>query len=405
MTLRSRFNNQFKNSNLNVALVGAGQMGQGIVSQISKQEKIHLSYIIDRNREKAEEAVARYKKNKLDLPSIETDLISLDLLDVDVVIEATGSPISGAIVSEFVLNQGIDLILLNVETEATIGLELRKIAQENNCVVTVGHGDEPTAAMELYNFAKDLSFDVISIGKGKNNIFDQFAIPTDLENEANKKKMSSKMLTSFVDGTKTMVEMTALANAIGFTVDKGGMHGPQATYDRLNKIFIPKEKGGILSNQKVVDFAFGIAPGVFTIIYSEDEYVNYEMEYLKMGKGPYWTLYRPYHLTSLEIPRTIMHLAVNKDTILNAKTWNVYVASYAKKDMDKGDKLDSIGGHSYYGVATNKSHKGDYLPVGIAENATLTEPVKKGSPILLNQVEIEQNTIYSMWKDQEEKLL
>jgi len=405
MTLRSRFTNQFKNSNLNVALVGAGQMGQGIVSQISKQEKIHLRYIIDRNREKAEEAVARYKKNKLALPSIETDLTSLELLDVDVVIEATGSPISGAIVSEFVLNQGIDLILLNVETEATIGLELRKIAHENNCIVTVGHGDEPTAAMELYNFAKDLSFDVISIGKGKNNIFDQFAIPTDLENEANKKKMSSKMLTSFVDGTKTMVEMTALANAIGFTVDKEGMHGPQATYDRLNKIFIPKEKGGILSNQKVVDFAFGIAPGVFTIIYSEDEYVNYEMEYLKMGEGPYWTLYRPYHLTSLEITRTIMHLAVNKDTILNAKTWNVYVASYAKKDMEKGDKLDSIGGHFYYGVATNKSHKGDYLPIGIAENATLIEPVKKGSPILLNQVEIEQNTIYSMWKDQEEKLL
>ena len=193
MTLRSRFTNQFKNSNLNVALVGAGQMGQGIVSQISKQEKIHLSYIIDRNREKAEEAVARYNKYKLALPSIETDLTSLELLDVDVVIEATGSPISGAIVSEFVLNQGIDLILLNVETEATIGLELRKIAQKNNCVVTVGHGDEPTAAMELYNFAKDLSFDVISIGKGKNNIFDQFAIPTDLENEANKKKMSSKM--------------------------------------------------------------------------------------------------------------------------------------------------------------------------------------------------------------------
>ena len=100
-----------------------------------------------------------------------------------------------------------------------------------------------------------------------------------------------------------------------------------------------------------------------------------------------------------------MHLAVNKDTLLNAKTWNVYVASYAKKDMDKGDKLDSIGGHFYYGLATNKSHQEDYLPVGIAENATLIEPVKKGSPILLNQVEIEQNTIYSMWKDQEEKLL
>ncbi len=100
-----------------------------------------------------------------------------------------------------------------------------------------------------------------------------------------------------------------------------------------------------------------------------------------------------------------MHLAVNKDTLLNAKTWNVYVASYAKKDMNKGDKLGSIGGDHYYGVATNKSHKGGYLPVGIAENAILIEPVKKGSPILLDQVEIEQNTIYKMWKDQEEKLL
>jgi len=405
MTLRSRFNNQFKNSSLNVALVGAGQMGQGIVSQISKQEGIHLSYIIDRNKEKAKEAVERYKKHKADLPQIKTDLISLELIDVDVVIEATGSPISGAIVAESVLNKGINLILLNVETEATIGLELRRIAEENSCIVTVGHGDEPTAAMELYNFARELSFNVISIGKGKNNIFNQFAVPTELENEAKQKKMSSKMLTSFVDGTKTMIEMTALANSIDFTVDKEGMHGPETTYDELNRIFIPKEDGGILSNQQVVDYAFGIAPGVFAVIYSEDDYVNYEMEYLKMGEGPYWTLYRPYHLTSLEIPRTIMHLAVNKDTILNAKNLNVYVAAYAKKDLIKGDHLDSIGGHCYYGVAINHSQKESSLPVGIAENAIMLEPIRKGDPILLDQVEIEQNTIYKMWKDQEEKLL
>ena len=106
--------------------------------------------------------------------------------------------------------------------------------------------------------------------------------------------------------------MTALANSIGFSVDKEGMHGPKSQPKDLNKIFIPKEDGGILSNKGIVDFAFGIAPGVFTVIYSEDEYVNYEMEYLKMGEGPYWSLYRPYHLTSLETPRTIMDLAINK---------------------------------------------------------------------------------------------
>ena len=171
MTLRSRFNNKYKNSSLNVALIGAGQMGQGIVSQLSKQEAIHLSYIVDRNIEKAKEAQKRYEQNKENSPIISIEISSINLDDVDIVIEATGSPITGAVVADFVLNNGIDLILLNVETEATIGLELRRIAEKNNCIVTVGHGDEPTAAMELYNFAIDLSFDVISIGKGKNNIF------------------------------------------------------------------------------------------------------------------------------------------------------------------------------------------------------------------------------------------
>jgi len=404
MTLRSRFNNKFKNSSLNIALIGAGQMGQGIVSQLSKQEAIHLSYIVDRNIEKAEEAEKRYRQNKSSSPIVLNEISAINLDNVDIVIEATGSPIMGAVVADFVLNKGIDLILLNVETEATIGLELRRIAEENNCIVTVGHGDEPTAAIELYNFAKDLSFDVVSIGKGKNNIFNQFAIPTDLEVEARQKRMNPKMLTSFVDGTKTMIEMAALANAIDFSVDKEGMHGPESTYEQLSNIFIPKENGGILSKNGVVDYAFGIAPGVFTIIYSEDDYVNYEMEYLKMGRGPYWTLYRPYHLTSLEIPRTIFHLSMNRETILSANVWNVYVAAYAKRDMQPGEQLDSIGGICYYGVSTNKNENPGYLPVGIAEKAIIIEPIMKGDPIYIEQVEVDHNIIYKIWKEQEENL-
>ena len=243
MTLSSRFNNQFKNSSLNIALVGAGQMGQGIVSQISKQENMHLVFIVDRNEKKLEEAVSRYKNKKRLSPSISQDISTVDFSDVDVVVEATGSPIAGAIVAEHVLKNGVDLILLNVETEATIGKELKRLSEENNCIVTVGYGDEPTTAMELYNFAEETSFEVISIGKGKNNPFDRYAKPSDLVSEAMKKRMNPKMLTSFVDGTKTMVEMTALANSIGFSVDKEGMHGPKSQPKDLNKIFIPKEDG------------------------------------------------------------------------------------------------------------------------------------------------------------------
>ena len=405
MTLISRFNNQYKNSSLNIALVGAGQMGQGIVTQISKQKSMDIKIIIDRNEKKLEEAVARYRKNKHTSPDTSQDLREVDFSDIDIVIEATGSPVSGARVANYVLKSGIDLILLNVETEATIGLELKRLSEENNCIVTVGYGDEPTTAIEIYNFAQELSFDVISIGKGKNNLFDKYSVPSDMESEAKKKKMSSKMLTSFVDGTKTMVEMAALANSIGFTVDKKGMHGPNVTPQEISKVFIPKKDGGILSSKNVVDFAFGIAPGVFAVIYSEDEYVNYEMEYLKMGDGPYWSLYRPYHLTSLETPRTIMELATNRETILHSNFWNVYVAAYAKKDLVPGEPLDSIGGNSYFGVALNIHEKEFYLPVGIAENAIVTSPVSKGDPIGINDVEIKEEIIYTLWKDQEEKMV
>ena len=300
-----------------VALVGAGQMGQGIVTQINKMPDTDLVLIVDKNENKLDMAQSKYDQNN-DI-TISTNLDSLDDQDLDIVIEATGTPSSGAEVAFKVLNRNINLILLNVETEATIGLALNREAEKNNTIVTVGDGDEPVAAVELFNFAREISLDVVAIGKGKNNPFDVFKTPMDLEKEAKEKKMNPYMLTSFVDGSKTMIEMAALANYLDFDIDIDGMHGPNSTYDELNSIFIPKTSGGILENTNVVDFAFGVAPGVFAIVYSEDDYVNYEMEYLKMGKGPYWTLYRPYHLTSLEIPRTIMKLMVEKETQLSAK--------------------------------------------------------------------------------------
>ena len=211
------------------------------------------------------------------------NISALDDIELDIVIEATGTPAAGAAVAKNVLSRGINLILLNVETEATIGLALRKEAEKNDAIITVADGDEPVAALDLYNFATELSFEVVSIGKGKNNPFNRYATPDLLAKEATAKKMNPKMLTSFVDGSKTMVEMAALANFLDFQIDIDGMHGIEATYENINQYYIPKKDGGLLDNSQVVDFAFGIAPGVFAVVYSEDDYVNYEMEYLKMG--------------------------------------------------------------------------------------------------------------------------
>jgi len=389
-----------RSEHVKVGLVGAGQMGQGIVAQVSKMYGVDLVCIIDRNQKQLDIASERYKKYKENQIVCSDSISALDNVELDIVIEATGTPAAGAIVAKNVLNRGINLILLNVETEATIGLALRKEAEKNNAIVTVADGDEPVAALELYNFATELSFEVVSIGKGKNNPFDTFATPGSLKKEASLKKMNPKMLTSFVDGTKTMVEMTALANFLDFNIDIDGMHGIEATYENLNQYYIPKQHGGLLDNSQVVDFAFGIAPGVFVVIHSEDDYVNYEMEYLKMGKGPYWTLARPYHLTSLEIPRTIRHIMLDKYSKLSAQSWNVEVVAYAKQDIEPGTNLGSIGGDYIYGTAQKTASSKGLLPIGIAEDNIATKSIEKGNPISIGDVDAQDNELCEYWNYQ-----
>ena len=253
-----------RKENVKVGLVGAGQMGQGIVAQISKMYGVDLVCIVDRNQNQLENASDRYRNSKNNELVCSDNISALDDIELDIVIEATGTPAAGAAVAKNVLSRGINLILLNVETEATIGLALRKEAEKNEAIITVADGDEPVAALDLYNFATELSFEVVSIGKGKNNPFNRYATPDLLAKEATSKKMNPKMLTSFVDGSKTMVEMAALANFLDFKIDIDGMHGIEATYENINQYYIPKKDGGLLENSQVVDFAFGIAPVSYT---------------------------------------------------------------------------------------------------------------------------------------------
>ena len=393
-----------RNDSVNVGLVGAGQMGQGIVAQISKMYGVDLVCIVDKNQEQLKNASDRYKNVKNNQLVCSENISALDDIELDIVIEATGTPAAGAVVAKNVLNRGINLILLNVETEATIGLALRKEAEKNGAIVTVADGDEPVAALDLYNFATELSFEVVSIGKGKNNPFNEYATPDLLAKEAFSKKMNPKMLTSFVDGSKTMVEMAALANFLDFQIDIDGMHGIEATYENINQYYIPKKDGGLLESSQVVDFAFGIAPGVFAVIYSEDDYVNYEMEYLKMGKGPFWTLARPYHLTSLEVPRTIRHIMLEKYSKLSANSWNVEVVAYAKQDIEPGTNLGSIGGDYIYGQAQKVASSKGLLPLGIAEDNTVNKAIKKGDPLMVSEIDAQDNALCEYWVKQNQLL-
>ena len=142
----------------------------------------------------------------------------------------------------------------------------------------------------------------------------------------------------------------------------------------------------------------------FDQLLDKDDYVNYEMEYLKMGKGPFWTLARPYHLTSLEIPRTIRHIMLEKYSKLSATSWNVEVVAYAKQDIEPGTNLGSIGGDYIYGKAQKAISSKGFLPLGIAEDNIVNKLIKKGDPLMVGDIDAQDNVLCEYWKKQNQIL-
>jgi predicted homoserine dehydrogenase-like protein len=208
--------------------------------------------------------------------------------------------------------------------------------------------------------------------------------------------MNPKMLASFVDGTKTMVEMTSLGNGIGYVPDVRGMHGPQASPDTLAQIFKPKADGGILNSSRVVEYALGsVAPGVFLIFTTDHPKILKDLRYLSMGPGPYYSLYRPYHLTSLETPISIARAVLKGETTLATDQPPVAeTVAVAKRDLKTGEKMDGIGGFMVYGTIAkaNAARDEDLLPIGLAPGGTLMNDIPQGTPLRYADVELDETT-------------
>lgn len=391
-----------------VGLAGAGQMGSGLAAQIGKIPGMELVACADIDLARAENAlklagIDKIGHNSEASYSIENgqggvvdNAKALAELPVDIVFEATGVPWVGAEVADACIDASKHILMLNVETDVTIGQYLANKANKNGVIYSVANGDEPVACKELYDFSVDLGFEIVCVGKGKNNPLDQTANPDTCLEKATKKKMNPKMLASFEDGSKTMIEMAALANAIGLPPDRVGMNGPVSEVKDLNKTLIPSEDGGVLSGIGRVDYAFGPAPGVFSIVKSDNQTVIDEMEYLSMGSGPYYTFYRPYHLASIEAPRSVGMAIINKEPGLQPTTWIAEVIGHAKKDLVKGDKIDGIGGYASYGVTYPVEQTKEFVPLGLLEGAEVLEDIKAGDPISKSAVQLPDNLINNL---------
>jgi len=317
------------------------------------------------------------------------DALILPALDgIEANVEATGVPDIGALVAWNSVNNGKPVIMLNVETDITVGLLLNDMARKNGTVYTVASGDEPGVLKMLWEQAKLMGFEVVCLGKGKNNTINFEANEDSAREEALSKDMNPKILAAFQDGTKTMVELAAVSNATGLVPDVTGMHGAKADVDELVNVFIPKEDGGIFNSRGCVDFSTGkVAPGVFAIVYSDEPRIVKDMKFITKSDGPYYLHLRPYHLCDLETPQSVAEaVLLGERTITSAGTPLAEVVCVAKRDLKAGQTVEGIGGHDWYGTIMTREDavRQNAVPMGVGAHGKVTKDVKRGDVITLD---------------------
>lgn len=384
-----------------VGLVGAGQMGIDLLIQFRRMPGLRLGGVAvrsisdaiktlewcgyDRARivEANSSAAIDQALEKNQFP-ITDDIAALaGAGHVDVLIDATGNPNTGATIALSAIEQGKHVVMLNVEADITIGRYLIDAARSAGVVYTGAAGDEPAATLELIGFAQSIGLEIVCAGKGKNNALDFDAVPADFEKEARERNMNARVLVEFVDGSKTMVEMVAIANCTGLVPDVPGMHGPNASRDELAHVLIPRADGGILSKSGCVDYSIGkgVAPGVFCIVKADHPRVTERIADLKVGKGPYFSLLRPFHLTSLEVPLTAARAVIHRRADMVQLTRPVAEAcAVAKRTVRAGEILGKIGETQYraWAMTYDEARTQNALPLGLAEHSRVLGDIRPG---------------------------
>ncbi|MFT4218360.1 MAG: oxidoreductase [Micropruina sp.] len=383
-----------------VGVVGAGQMGSGLVAQINRVPGLFMSAVADIDVTRAERALAGAGCAQVtstdDLTAAAAAIeaggsvavnsgLALTRLPVDVIVEVSGVPDVAAEVAYASLLAGKDTLLMTVEADVTVGLLLAAMANAGGAIYSVCRGDEPVECLKLIEYAQDIGLEVVVVGKGKNNPMRPTDTPDDVTEEALAKGMNPKMLCSFTDGTKTQVEMCALSNATGYPLDVPGMHGVPCSIDELATMLVPAADGGIVTHDgPVVEYVTGnVAPGVFVIAKSTNDVVTHELDYLHLGSGPYYSLYRPYHLASIEANLSIGEAVVDRRPSFQPTTWTSEVIAVAKSDLKAGLRIEGIGGHHVYGFAVpaEDARSQGALPVGLAAGCVLTRDIAAGETL------------------------
>lgn len=391
---------------IRVAMVGAGMMGRGIALQIlTPMVGMKLVAISNRTLSSAERA---YRDAGVDGVKVvetvaqleeaithgqyavtEDALLLCQAEGIDAVIEVTGTIEFACHVVLKALENGKHVITMNAELNATVGPILKVYGDRAGVVFTEADGDQPGVIMNLYRWVKAIGYNPVLAGNIK-GLQDHYRTPDTQREFAAQYEMTPLMATSFADGTKISMEMAVVANATGLKVGKRGMYGPRCAHVKEAITLFPMEqllKGGL------VDFVLGAepGPGVFVLGYNEHPIKQLYLSSIKMGDGPLYVFYTPYHLCHLEVPLSVGRAMLFKDAAVAPIAGPVAeVVTTAKHNLKAGETLDGIGGFTCYGEIENSDvfQRNNLLPMGLSQECRLKNDISADQGISYADVEV-----------------
>ncbi len=396
------------NNPIRVGIFGAGFMTQGLVNQIVHSVPgMRVVAVSNRKPERAVQVFAyaglkdvriASTSQQLDAAAMKGEPIATDdamLLarcpHIDVLVDATGSVEYGARVALEAFAHKKDVVLLNAEIDATIGPILQTYAKRHGVIMSACDGDEPGVQMNLVRWVRGLGLIPRVIGNIK-GLQDPYRTPATQKGFAEKWGQNPAMVTSFADGSKISFEQTIVANATGFKVRKRGMsrgleyRGDVMEIAKLYDIEEARALGGI------VDYVVGTPlTKVFVLAEHPDPKQQTYLNLYKMGPGPLYPFFTPYHLVHFEVPLAIARVALFRDNVAPPLAGpSIEVCAVAKRDLKAGEMLDSYGMYMTYGEAVNTEEmcSGRYLPEGLVEGCTLLRDVAKDAVITYNDVRL-----------------
>ena len=405
---------------IRVGMVGAGATGRAIALQLGTPVPgIRLMGIANRTPAHAERAlqeagikawcvagsageattaIARGIPVLTGTPSV---LTACD--NIEVIVEVTGTVDAAARVVLEAFNHGKHVVLVNAELDSLLGPILKARADRAGVVLTHTDGDEPGVAMTLLRYLRSLGLRPVAAGNIKGMV-DYYRTPATQRAFAEKHDQDARKVTSFADATKLSMETTVLANATGFHAGRRGMYGPACAYVGEMAGLLPADE---MLHGGLVDYALGAAPhtGAFVIVHEDSPLKQAQLAYYKLGDGPFYVFYTPFHLPHIQIASTIGRASIHRDpTVAPIGGPVCEVVTVAKRDLKSGERLDGVGGFCAYGLIDNHAaaRSMNALPIGLSEGCVLRRNIRKDNVLAFDDVDVPEGRIIdTLWREQD----